>query len=275
MGLKASATCELTFGQHGVPAVGHLLGEVHDGIAQMFEVIEYARMMVGTKAIGTLSAGYQTALAYAKERVQGPDLDPGGRQDRPARDDHPPRGRAPDAACCRRPTPRACARSTCTRPPSTTRPGGRAGRAARRRRQRPAAPDRQGRRQRAGVGDARALAAGPGRFGLPAGLPVEQYIRDAKIDSLYEGTTAIQALDLLFRKIVRDHGRALGHVVERDRGVPRRGGRERPAQGGARAARHRARGRPRHAEHARPGTSPPPTASRPGCTAPGQHASGC
>ena len=74
MGLKASATCELTFGQHGVPAVGHLLGEVHDGIAQMFEVIEYARMMVGTKAIGTLSAGYQTALAYAKERVQGPDL---------------------------------------------------------------------------------------------------------------------------------------------------------------------------------------------------------
>ena len=74
MGLKASATCELTFGQHGVPAVGHLLGEVHDGIAQMFEVIEYARMMVGTKAIGALSTGYRTALAYAKERVQGPDL---------------------------------------------------------------------------------------------------------------------------------------------------------------------------------------------------------
>src|SRR6476661_2552744 len=74
MGLKASATCELVFGQHGVPAVGHLLGEAHDGIAQMFEVIEYARMMVGTKAIGTLSAGYQAALAYAKERVQGPDL---------------------------------------------------------------------------------------------------------------------------------------------------------------------------------------------------------
>src|ERR671921_623870 len=76
MGLKASVTCELAFGQHGVPAVGHLLGEVHDGIAQMFEVIEYARMMVGTKAIGTLSAGYRTALAYARERVQGPDLTP-------------------------------------------------------------------------------------------------------------------------------------------------------------------------------------------------------
>ncbi|MGH3848947.1 MAG: acyl-CoA dehydrogenase, partial [Pseudonocardiaceae bacterium] len=43
--------------------------------------------------------------------------------------------------------------------------------------------------------------------------PIEQYIRDAKIDSLYEGTTAIQAQDFFFRKIVRDHGVALGHVA--------------------------------------------------------------
>ena len=74
MGLKASATCELTFGQHDVPAVGWLVGEVHNGIAQMFDVIEHARMMVGTKAIGTLSTGYLNALDYAKQRVQGADL---------------------------------------------------------------------------------------------------------------------------------------------------------------------------------------------------------
>ncbi len=74
MGLKASATCELTFGQHDVPAKGWLVGEVHNGIAQMFEVIEQARMMVGTKAIATLSTGYLNALAYAKDRVQGADL---------------------------------------------------------------------------------------------------------------------------------------------------------------------------------------------------------
>ncbi|MBP0645486.1 acyl-CoA dehydrogenase, partial [Mycobacterium tuberculosis] len=48
MGLKVSATCEVTFGQHGVPAKGWLVGEVHKGIAQMFDVIEHARMMVGT-----------------------------------------------------------------------------------------------------------------------------------------------------------------------------------------------------------------------------------
>jgi hypothetical protein len=53
-----------------------------------------------------------------------------------------------------------------------------------------------------------------GGSGYLQDYPIEQYIRDAKIDSLYEGTTAIQSMDLLFRKIIRDRGRALGHVVE-------------------------------------------------------------
>src|SRR5690349_14461158 len=74
MGLKVSTTCELTFGEGPVPAQGWLVGEVHDGIAQMFKVIEHARMFVGAKAIATLSAGYQVALDYAKTRVQGADL---------------------------------------------------------------------------------------------------------------------------------------------------------------------------------------------------------
>ena len=75
MGLKVSTTCEVRFGEvDGIPAVGTLLGEVHDGIAQMFKIIEFARMMVGTKAIATLSTGYLNALDYAKERVQGADL---------------------------------------------------------------------------------------------------------------------------------------------------------------------------------------------------------
>ena len=74
MGLKASPTCELTFGAHGLPAVGYLVGDVHNGIAQMFTVIEHARMTVGVKAAGTLSTGYLNALAYAKLRMQGADL---------------------------------------------------------------------------------------------------------------------------------------------------------------------------------------------------------
>ena len=73
MGLKGSTTCELTFGLEG-PAVGYLVGDKHEGIRQMFRVIEYARMMIGTKAMATLSTGYLNALQYAQERIQGADL---------------------------------------------------------------------------------------------------------------------------------------------------------------------------------------------------------
>ena len=74
MGYKASPTCELTFGAHGVPAKGWLVGDTHEGIAQMFKVIENARMLVGIKSSGTLSTGYLNALEYAKTRIQGADM---------------------------------------------------------------------------------------------------------------------------------------------------------------------------------------------------------
>jgi alkylation response protein AidB-like acyl-CoA dehydrogenase len=214
MGLKASATCELVFGQHGVPAVGHLLGDVHDGIAQMFEVIEYARMMVGTKAIGTLSAGYQAALAFAKERVQGPDL-------ARAADKTAPRVTVIHHADVRRMLLlqkayteglRALYLYTATRRDLADAGGSDAPLAA--------AVNDLLLPVVKGAGSERASEMLVlslqilGGSGYLQDYPLEQYIRDAKIDSLYEGTTAIQALDLLFRKIVRDHGRALGHVVE-------------------------------------------------------------
>jgi hypothetical protein len=52
-----------------------------------------------------------------------------------------------------------------------------------------------------------------GGSGFLQDYPIEQYIRDSKIDSLYEGTTAIQSLDFFFRKIIRDKGQALAHVA--------------------------------------------------------------
>src|SRR5919112_2631846 len=213
MGLKASVTCELAFGQHGVPAVGHLLGEVHDGIAQMFEVIEYARMMVGTKAIGTLSAGYRTALAYARERVQGPDLTR-------STDKAAPRVTITHHADVRRMLMlqkayaeglRALYLYTATQQDAVRAGGLDAARAA-------AVNDLLLPIVK-GAGSERASEMlllslqTLGGSGYLQDYPVEQYVRDAKIDSLYEGTTAIQSLDLLFRKIVRDHGRAFGCVV--------------------------------------------------------------
>ena len=213
MGIKASTTCELTFGQHGTPAKGWLLGEVHDGIAQMFQVIEYARMMVGTKAIATLSTGYLNARDYAKERVQGADL--------------------PNMLN------KAAPRVTITHHPDVRRSlmlqkayaeGLRAvylytasfqdqlwtG---------------EGDQKLAhgvndlllpivkGVGSERATEQlvqslqTLGGSGFLQDYPIEQYIRDAKIDSLYEGTTAIQSLDFFFRKVVRDKGASLAYVA--------------------------------------------------------------
>ena len=78
-----------------------------------------------------------------------------------------------------------------------------------------------------------------GGSGFLQDYPIEQYVRDAKIDTLYEGTTAIQGQDFFFRKIVKDQAHGAGPPRRRDRGVRRQRGRQRPAQGRARAARHR------------------------------------
>ena len=99
MGIKVSNTCELTFGDAGVgggePARGWLLGEVHDGIAQMFQVIENARMMVGTKAIAHPVDRLPQRARVRQGARAGRRPHPGRRQDRAARDDHPSPRRTP------------------------------------------------------------------------------------------------------------------------------------------------------------------------------------
>jgi alkylation response protein AidB-like acyl-CoA dehydrogenase len=218
MGLKVSTTCELTFGENE-PAVGWLVGDVHNGIAQMFKVIEYARMMVGTKAIATLSTGYLNALEYAKNRVQGADLT--------------------------QMTDKTAPRVTITNHPDVRRSlmlqksyseGMRAlvlytaywqdliemGEAG----------DTTIDLDMAlrindlllpivkGVGSERSyemLAVGLQTYGGSGYLqdyPLEQYIRDAKIDTLYEGTTAIQGLDFFFRKMVKDQFTSISYLAQ-------------------------------------------------------------
>ena len=71
-----------------------------------------------------------------------------------------------------------------------------------------------------------------GGSGFTQDYPVEQYLRDAKIDTLYEGTTAIQGLDLFFRKVVRDQGQALGQLAAADPGLLQ-GRRRHPRRGSA------------------------------------------
>ncbi|MGX9789177.1 acyl-CoA dehydrogenase [Mycobacterium sp. MMS18-G62] len=216
MGLKASATCELTFGQHGVPAVGWLVNDTHNGIAQMFRVIEYARMMVGTKAIATLSTGYLNALEYAKIRVQGADMTQMTDKNAPRVTivHHPDVRRALLTQKAYAEGLRALYLYTAAHQDAVV-----AGIVS------GADADMADRVNDLllpivkGVGSERAYQCLTeslqtlGGSGFLQDYPIEQYIRDAKIDSLYEGTTAIQAQDFFFRKIARDQGGALAYVV--------------------------------------------------------------
>ncbi|WP_411075405.1 acyl-CoA dehydrogenase [Streptomyces sp. cmx-4-7] len=216
MGLKASNTCEMTFGDKH-PAKGWLIGDKHDGIRQMFLIIEFARMMVGTKAISTLSTGYLNALEYAKERVQGTDL--ANFMDKAAPKvtitHHPDVRRSLMTQKAYAEGMRSLVLYTASVQDEI------------------AVKEAAGEDVKAlhglndlllpivkGYGSEKGyeqLAQSLQTFGGSGFLqeyPIEQYIRDAKIDTLYEGTTAIQGQDFFFRKIVRDQGAALNTLSE-------------------------------------------------------------
>ncbi|CAO5248345.1 acyl-CoA dehydrogenase [Frankia sp. AgKG'84/4] len=215
MGLKASTTCELRFGER-TPAVGWLVGDVHEGIAQMFQVIEHARMMVGTKAIATLSTGYLNALDFARTRVQGAELPRSADKTAPRVTiiHHPDVRRMLMAQKSYVEGMRSLILYTATF------------------QDRVAQAEARGETDDLavrindlllpivkGVGSERSyelLASSLqvlGGSGYLQDYPLEQYLRDAKIDTLYEGTTSIQGQDLFFRKIVRDKGQALTAVI--------------------------------------------------------------
>ena len=224
MGLKVSTTCEITFGDKE-PAVGTLLGDVHDGIAQMFRVIEHARMLVGTKAISTLSTAYLNALEYAKERVQGADLTQQTDKSAPrvTITHHPDVRRSLMTQKAYAEGLRALVVYTATQQDTVDQAFLTSGSEQ----LEPDSPAEMANRVNdlllpivKGVGSERAwVLLGTeslqtlGGSGFLQEYPIEQYIRDAKIDTLYEGTTAIQGLDFFFRKIIKDKAQALAHVA--------------------------------------------------------------
>jgi len=212
MGIKSSPTCEMTFGATDVPAVGYLVGDVHNGIAQMFTVIEHARMTIGVKAAGTLSTGYLNALAFAKERVQGTDLTQMADKTAPRVTiiHHPDVRRSLMTQKAYAEGLRALYMYAAAHQDDAVA-------------QRVSGADHEMAHRIddlllpivKGMSSERAYEVLTeslqtlGGSGFLTDYPLEQYIRDSKIDSLYEGTTAIQALDFFFRKIVRDRGQTL------------------------------------------------------------------
>lgn len=221
MGLKGSATCEMTFGERHI-ARGFLMGDVHDGIRQMFHLIEWARMSIGLKSAATLSSAYLHALDYAKNRLQGPDLT-----------------RATDKTAPRVPIlahpdvrrmlmlQKAYAEGmrALTLYASTIQDGVELAKHS---------GNKADQQQLEAQNDlllpiikgfcsdrtwdllSMSLQC-LGGSGYTQDYPIEQYIRDQKIDTLYEGTTHIQALDLLLRKVARDGGATLRMLLAKIR----------------------------------------------------------
>jgi acyl-CoA dehydrogenase len=203
LGIKASPTAVLQFGDHG-SAVGYLVGEENRGLEYMFVMMNAARFAVGMQGIAIAERAYQKAVQYAKDRIQSRDLN----------------GSAGPVAIIHQPDVK---RMLMTMRAYTEASRALAYYAAAAYDAQHAAPDEADRKANQAIyeflvpivkGFSTEMSIEVASLGIQVhggmGFIEEtgaaQYYRDARILTIYEGTTAIQANDLVGRKTVRDGG---------------------------------------------------------------------
>jgi len=207
MGIKASPTCTLNFGDEG-KCRGWLLGEVNAGMRCMFQMMNEARLGVGIQGLGLAAAAYLSALDYAGERTQGAGITAG-------KDPHAPRARIIEHPDVRRMLmfAKSLVEGMRSLMYAVARHIDLAQHAA-------DAAERERNQHIVELLTPVCKAYGSdwgfrvnetalqvfGGYGYCQEYPVEQYLRDQKISSIYEGTNGIQAMDLLGRKIARNNG---------------------------------------------------------------------
>ncbi len=203
LGIHASPTCVMAYGDQG-GAVGYLLGEPHRGLQYMFVMMNAARLGVGLQGVAIAERACQQALGYAQTRQQGRDAVTGAAL--VTIDHHPDVRRMLMHMQVRTEASRALAFYT----------AGLLDRA----RALPSAEQRQHALYLAeflipvvkagatemGVEVASLGVQVHGGMGYIEGTGAAQHLRDARIATIYEGTTGIQANDLLLRKLLRDQG---------------------------------------------------------------------
>jgi hypothetical protein len=207
MGIHANSTCVMNYDG----AMGFLIGEENRGINAMFTMMNEARLGVGVQGLAISEVAYQNAAAYAKERLQGRALTGGKFRGMPADPIivHPEVRRMLMTMRAFNEAGRALVVWTALQ-----------GDVARRspdEKARVAAEDHMGlltpviKAMLTDGGFANAVTAQQvyGGHGYIAEHGMEQFVRDARIAMIYEGTNGIQALDLVGRKLARDGGRAL------------------------------------------------------------------
>ncbi len=207
MGIHCSATAVLNFGEND-DCYGYLLGAEEQGMACMFQMMNGARIGVGTTAVAVASAAYQNALAYAKERVQGPHIN----QIRDAETARVPIIEHPDV--------RLNLMAMKSRVEALRALIYAAGkyfdilRGTDDETEKKAADDMlqlltpmcKGWGAEVGLDVVRTGIQILGGVGYTQDFPMEQLYRDLRITAIYEGTTGIQALDLLGRKMTMRNG---------------------------------------------------------------------
>ena len=207
MGIKASATCQINFDE----ATGYLVGEPHKGMRAMFVMMNSERLSVGTQGLGIGEVSYQSAVAYAKERLQGRSL---------AGTKHPDKSADPIIV---HPDVRRMLMTMRAYNEGCRALGVWVANALDRMERLPESPQRQEAEDLValmtpvvkalftdlGFETANLGLQSYGGHGFIVDHGMEQFVRDARIAMIYEGTNGIQALDLVGRKLPANMGRAL------------------------------------------------------------------
>ena len=214
MGIHASPTCTMNFGDEG-NCRGWLLGEPNKGMACMFQMMNEARLGVGIQGLGLASAAYQSALAYAQERTQGASWKAGKDPEAPrvAIIEHPDVRRMLMFIKSMTEGMRGLMYSVARHIDLAMHAADPTEREFNRNMVDLLTPVCKAYGSDWGFRANEVAVQVFGGYGYCQEYPVEQYLRDQKISSIYEGTNGIQAIDLLGRKIARNNGQYLRQFI--------------------------------------------------------------
>ncbi|WP_394561127.1 acyl-CoA dehydrogenase [Aquipseudomonas alcaligenes] len=213
LGIHGSPTAVLAFGDNE-GALGWLVGEENRGLEYMFIMMNAARFSVGIEGVGLSERAYQRALAYARERIQGSEIGAKGRN-KVAIIQHPDVRRMLMSMKARTEAMRALACEVAVAMDCAER------HSAPEKRQESQAfvdlmiPVIKGWSTENSVDITSIGVQVHGGMGFIEETGAAQHLRDARITTIYEGTTGIQAADLIGRKIARDGGSAIDLVIQR------------------------------------------------------------
>jgi alkylation response protein AidB-like acyl-CoA dehydrogenase len=203
LGIKASPTAVLQFGDHG-GAIGTLVGEENRGLEYMFIMMNAARFAVGMQGVAVAETAYQKAVAYARDRVQSRDL--AGSPGPVAIIHHPDVRRMLMTMRAQTEGARALAYVTAAAYDAAHHSDDAAARKQNQAFYEFMVPIVKGWSTEMSIDVASTGVQVHGGMGFIEETGAAQYYRDARILTIYEGTTAIQANDLIGRKTVRDGG---------------------------------------------------------------------